>query len=195
MKKHKSKIGTIIKATFIVALAAFTLSSCSLSYSINHYDIDEFSKCAIGYSKRNAFIGYVTYNLDTKEIHLPSEFRGVKIEDLGGYYGKGVPTPFFLEYAGIEHGFITGFDEINEEDTIIETNIDIYLPKYLKSRSYIDEYVTGFREKGKEPATIYIARCNYYIDSENEYFYTKNGKLFNRSDDSVVDNLIYQNDN
>lgn len=66
MKKRISKTKTTIKAPFIVSLSAFTLSSCSFSYGIDHYDIDEYSKCVIGYSKRNAFIGYVTYNLDTK---------------------------------------------------------------------------------------------------------------------------------
>ena len=39
---------------------------------------------------------------------------------------------------------------------------------------------------------IYIARCNYYIDSENENFYTKSGILYNKKDKTIVDGLIYQ---
>lgn len=168
-------------------LAIFSLSSCSLAYNID--DLDEY---VIGYSKKNAFIGCVTYNLDTTEIRLPSEYKGVKVEELGGYYGRGVPTPFFLTYSDITTGFTTDLDNISKNDTIIEVNINIYLPKYLKKCSYIQQLVCGFSENDHD--IIYIAKCNYYIDSENEYFYTKNGKLFNKSDNTIVDKLIYQDD-
>lgn len=66
----------------------------------------------------------------------------------------------------------------------------IYLPKSLKECTYIVQCVTGISEN--EHNTIYIARCNYYIDSNNTYFYTSDGKLYNKSDNTLVENLIYQ---
>lgn len=188
MNKIISKIKISVIMIPMLFLAIFSLSSCSLAYSID--DLDEY---VIGYSKKNDFIEYVTYNLDTTEIHLPSEYKGVKVEELGGYYGRGVPTPFCLYYIGITNGFTTDLDEVDENDTIIEVNINIYLPKYLKKCSYIQQDVSGLSEKDHN--IIYIAKCNYYIDSENVYFYTKNGKLFNKSDNTIVDKLIYQDDN
>lgn len=167
------------------AILVSSLSSCSLSYKV-----DSLDECVVGYSKNNAFIECVTYNLDTSEIHLPSEYKEVRVEELDWYYGRGVPTPFFLEYDDNTNGFVTDFDEIEESDTIIEVNINIYLPKYLKKCAYIQQCVSGTRENNHN--TIYIARCNYYIDNESEYFYTKNDKLFNRNDNTIVDKLIYQ---
>lgn len=175
------KLHRLITGTILI----FSLSSCSLSYKV-----DSLNECVVGYSKHNAFIGCVTYNLDTTEIYLPSEYKGIRVEELGGYYGRGVPTPFFLEYDDITNGFVTDFDEIEESDTIIEVNINIYLPKYLKKCAYIQQYISGTRENNHN--IIYIAKCNYYIDNENDYFYTKNGKLFNKSDNTIVDKLIYQ---
>lgn len=180
---YMKNILKLITGTILVS----SLSSCSLSYKV-----DSLDECVVGYSKNNAFIGCVAYNLDTSEIHLPSEYKGVRVEELGGYYGRGVPTPFFLEYYDNTNtnSFVTDFDEIEESDTIIEVNINIYLPKYLKKCAYVQQYVSGTRENNHN--TIYIARCNYYIDSENKYFYTLNGKLFNKNDNTIVDKLIYQ---
>lgn len=45
----------------------------------------------------------------------------------GGYYGRGVPTPIFLEYTGIQYGFVMELQEINENDAIIEIKINIYI--------------------------------------------------------------------
>ncbi len=188
MNKIISKIITIGFLIYIILSSVFVLYSCSTSYSI-----DETDECVIGYNKKNAFIGYVKYDLDTKEIYLPSEYNDVLVEDLGGYYGRGVPTPFFLAYTGITEGFSTSRDEIDSNDTVIEVNIDIYLPKYLKKCSNIRTEVTGYYEG--DHSVIFIAKCNYYIDNSNEYFYTKNGKLYNKSNDTLVDNLIYQDNN
>lgn len=187
MNKTISKIVTLTVVIFITFLAIFNLSSCSLDYNVDI--LDEY---AIGYSTKNAFMGYVIYNLDTTKIYLPSEYKGVKVEELGEYYGRGVPTPFFLGYSDTTTGFTTDLDNISKNDTIIEVNINIYLPKYLKKCSYIQQYVSGFRENDYN--IIYIAKCNYHIDSENEFFYTKNGKLFNKSDNTIVEKLIYQDE-
>ncbi len=180
-----SKIKTSIITISIFFFAMCSLSSCSLSYRID--TLDQYDIC---YSNKNAFIGYVTYNLDTTDIYLPSEYNGVKVEELGGYYGRGVPTPFFLGYSGIEYGFSIKLNDINDEATIIETKINIYLPKYLKKCAYIEQIVSGVTINDHD--IVYVARCNYYIDSENEYFYTNNGKLYNKSDNTLVENLIYQ---
>lgn len=170
----------------LCVMTLVVLSSCSFSYTID--TLDDY---AIGYSSKSAFIGYVSYDLDTVEIHLPDEYKGVKVLELGGYYGRGVPTPFFLGYEGITEGFLMDFDSIDENDTIIEVNIDVYLPKYLKKCVYVQPLVCGTSESGQN--TIYLAKCNYYLDSENDYFYTKDGKLYNKSDNTIVNNLIYQN--
>lgn len=169
----------------ITIISIISFSSCSL-----YYDIDSLDEYIIGYSHKSAFIGSVSYDLDTTEIHLPSVYKGANVEELGGYYGRGVPTPFYFSYKGVAYGYYTNVDEIGKNDVIIQTNIDVYLPKYLKTCTYVKQYVGGMHENDHD--IIYIARCNYYIDSGNDYFYTQNGILYNKKDNTTVDGLIYQ---
>lgn len=171
MNKIIFKIAKLTLTINTIFVSLFILSSCSLDYQL-----DTLEDYYIGYSHKNAFIGCVNYNLETTEIHLPSFYKGVKVESLGGYFGRGVPTPFCVEYNGISNGFSTNLDNISGNDTIIETYIDIYLPDYLKECNYLLQLVIGTTLDDHD--IIYIARCNYYISSDNDYFYSKNGKSY-----------------
>lgn len=81
----------IFKFGFLFGIIIFFFGALSCSMSYNLDCLDEYFIC---YSNKNAFIGAVSYNLDTKNIYLPAEYKGVKVEGLGGYYERGVPSPF-----------------------------------------------------------------------------------------------------
>ena len=76
-------------------LSLLFCSSCSLTY-----DYIEEDNIDIGYSKieRSAYIGRISCK-ETEEgnIILPSKYNNIVIKELGGYFGRGVPTAFGID--------------------------------------------------------------------------------------------------
>ena len=73
-------------------LSLLFCSSCSLTYE--YIELDNID---IGYSKieRSAYIGRVSSkDSEDRNIVLPSKYKNIVIKELGGYFGRGVPTPF-----------------------------------------------------------------------------------------------------
>ncbi len=175
------------------------LSSCSLTYA---YQADE-NGIQICYSEleNNAFIGSVSLESEeTEEIILPNEYNGIPITVLGGYFGRGVPTPFNVIFDSPHEegkGFITWNDETDDsfkDATIHDLTLSLILPKNLKSIDYVEKYVHGVEltnEDGTTHAEIYRVRLCLSIDENNAYFYSEDGKLYDRKTNQLINEFIY----
>ena len=201
----------------LICLLLFSLSGCT-GYEYEYY-ATEF--LGIGYSeyKDKAFVGGYRYDLtkNNNEIIIPEEYNGIKITDLGGYYGLGVPTPFGIEpvkeslpdHEAVSWIGAASMDMLDTEShEIIYLDFKLHISKNIESFTFIDLdtfiLVDYYAEcKHEDPSTCqicetvdkksiaYLTRFFITCDDENAVFYSKDGKLYHRSNDTPVDNIIY----
>ena len=123
-----------------------------------------------------------------------------KIKCLGGYFGKGVPSPFFIDcssYLGIKSdvdetvgSLTTSMDPsmIEPGTKVVYTDFTIHLSKYIE-KIYARADATEYTVKGEKIA--YCPRVSIICDEDNKTFYSKDGKLYYRQDDTLVDGFNY----
>lgn len=113
------------------------------------------------------------------EINIPEEYKSCTVDSLGGYYGTGVPTPFMVIIAGYD--FICKPESL---DGVNEIKVVINLTKNIVEieKCALDYYITNEEKTYK---------LNYYFNcpSDNKIFYSKDGQLYYKSDDSLVSGL------
>ncbi|MGN1295622.1 MAG: hypothetical protein ACI4U5_04370 [Bacilli bacterium] len=200
---------TIRKLIHLLSLLPLLLCffSCSLTYEFIQLD-----NIGIGYSKieKSAFIGNVSYKEgDDDHIVLPSSYNNITIKDLGGYFGRGVPTPFGINiYVSpsfpYEDKYITLEEYIYDQDylkwwndyEIISYKIYLTLPDKLKNIKYTSckEIVVVTTKNEDDTIHALIYRPVYYliIDESNPYFYTEDGKLYNKQNNQLYEDFLYE---
>ena len=189
-----------LRFIFLSLIFVLLVSSCSLNY-----DIADYGNIIIGYSKfeNNAFVGCINFDInnDNPNIVIEDNYKGIPITELGGYFGRGVPTPFCvlaeIETPDVNRNFTTNYDSdfiYSDNVQIHEYYVNIYLPLTLKSVTYtIKDVVCSSYENndGEEITDIYIVRCNIQIDDSNKYFYSIDSKLYDKNTNTLVDKFIY----
>ncbi|GEM_PF-2015323 len=196
----------------IVILILFALlflcsSSCCMFYDIEDETYEGHEMC-IGFAEKTncGFIGYVAVESgDGETVVLPDEYRGIPITELGGYMGRGYPCPFLIEPIFIEE---------DEEHTVFQSSVEFFeektgkeylyrdivyhvvLPKHLKEIVFVhgDAYyfVENNDEASTEPITVYRILYEFEMDEENPYFYTEDGKLYEKKTSALVDDFLYE---
>lgn len=198
-----------IIALFVLALSLFSLSACSMYYDIEDAEF-EGRMMGMGYAEKlnRAFVGYVvTDNQEGETIVLPDDYNGMPVTELGGYVGRGYPCPFLVEPLFLNedetHYYVISRDEDLAEGTTSTTEVithnityHVLLPKNLKELVYVHgRYI--YLKKSKESADtepVEVYRILYYfeLDESNPYFYTENGKLYNKKTNELIDAFIYE---
>ena len=178
----------------------FPLTGCSMSYTMF-----EVGNIEIGYSEleRNAFIASIYYARgDDTNIELPTYYEKAKVTELGGYFGRGVPCCFGINevFYFFDEGYINAYGFlwremsllINGKVEIEEIYFNITLPRYLEKITYADYYCSAaeYLNDGETITKIFKPTVNFTISEENEYFYTLDGRLYNKSDDSLALDFI-----
>jgi len=190
---------------FLGAFCAFAFCGCSLSY-----DFEDVNGLGIGYSEseNRAFISTIEWKGgDSKEIVLPCDYNGIAIKELGGYFGTGVPCPFGIDidieniYTDADRYLSVDDEDIWDETlgrwtekTVEDYDFIITLPKHLEDATYISacSFVAEY-DKGDGIIYAKIIRPRYYfiIDESSEYFYTKEGKLYEKETGRLITDFIY----
>lgn len=171
------------------------LSSCCLTYDYINED-----KYDVGYSniEKRAYIGSIYADDDNCQIELPNEYNDIKIKDLGGYFGRGVPCPFSISLKSdffdneiescADYGlFLSNY---NKYDEIIDIHVYVTLPTYLEKIVYTSKEVYVANHDNKLIA--YRPLVSFQIDDENKYFYTSEGKIYYKNNDKLVDGFVYE---
>lgn len=199
----------LLKMLSLFVLSSSSLSSCSMYYHATH--VDNLTIC---YNKMNktAFIGGINLGLnDNHEIVLPNKYEEYTINQLGGFYGRGVPTSFevylsdlpVVELKDKYSEYMTKESYIYDETIhwwdsyeIHDVHVSITLPDGLETiklahgddifvRIIDDDSKLGF-------ADIWRVVYYFYIDENNSYFYTVDGKLYLRDSDRLMECFIYE---
>ena len=189
--KMKKCITIILVFMLLCFSGCVKLDEVSLFYdSIEWADGLNF---AINNKAKCCFAGYYEYNgKNGRDIVIPDEYSGYPVTRLGGYYGRGLPIPFYVilsdEFCNFEGECIEG--PIPAEDAeIIEIVFNLKIGKNLDEIVYVEDlYSMGTNKEGKKIAyhpTVYIT-CS----EENEHFYSEKGKLYTK-DGTLVDEFAY----
>ena len=196
----------------LVVMLVFLTTACNLRSDFAlFYDTPEDINGLTVSVNQNAnccFVGSyeVTEYIENMEIIIPDEYEGIPITRIGGYFGRGVPTPFYIDvskvfmnapensdYAGVYGDHISRFS-INDEYTIEYIPFTLKLGKNISSVEYVamDFYYPHINEDNS--ITFYHPMIKIECSEENEYFYSKDGKLYDRKTDELVSEFEYQVD-
>jgi len=124
----KKGIGCIIVCVFL------------LTTSPSFYSFDWTGNIHVGYSEieNNAFITNINWNTDDSlEIILPSTYDNIQVKELGGYYGRGVPSPFNIS-TDIEAMFPNADEYFStNESYLYEDNLDRWDSREVNTFKFI----------------------------------------------------------
>lgn len=200
MKKGLLIIISSMLLIFIVGCTSINESSLFYTESV---EVDNFF-ISINETANCCFVGNYEYDGEesNKVITVPDEYNGIPITQIGGYYGTGVPTPFQIslcvymntdedsKYHGIWGGDIEDYN-LEEEYTIVDVPFVLNIGKNIKSVKYVsmDEYYPYINED--ESITFFHPVVEINCSEENEYFYSKEGRLYSKKDDKLISDFAY----
>lgn len=186
----------------------FCLSGCFFDgVSLFYSDSAEADGFYISINKTSScgFVG--EYNCkeytENMEITLPDDYEGIPIKRIGGYYGRGVPRPFSISLAdlymnapeGSEYDsvFVGGINEfeIPEEYVIEDVVFHLNIGKNIETIEYVSmkTYYPHINDDGS--ITFYHPVVNINCSDENKYFYSKDGKLYDKKTDELIFDFEY----
>lgn len=148
---------------------------------------------------RQAFAADVDWDgEDGAVITIPDEVHGYRVTALGGYSGRGVPAAFALNAPETWNIRVRFGDAETAADAekdypnakVVDCAMTLKLGKNVKKLNEANCFgFQGYDESGEE--TVWRFRWFIECDGENETFYSENGKLYSRADDSLVTEFTY----
>lgn len=137
-----------------------------------------------------------------REIVIPDSYDGIEIRELGGFLGRGVPLPFYVEHSDnpvidklteeSENQYSSAFANLEERETVFDEVIyDDFVLKIGKQIENINSVcgVSVF-ELQDGSCTAYCTRFYVVCDEENPSFYSRDGVLYNK-DGTVFSGFVY----
>ena len=189
MKKILDRITILIWFVVLLFLCASFLTQCSLMYGNK-----EFSSEGLSYEAHSilnsCFASTYTWSSGEKYavLDIPDTFDGYRVTALGGYVGSGAPSPFTanLPNALSVHSKGTLPDNMQIERYHLVINIG----KYLRDDEFI--VMDDYHKVGNNHFVQILVTVN--CSPQNPYFYSKDGKLYKRLDDSLIEGFFYYSD-
>ena len=150
-----------IIALVLSVLMLAALCGCSLDYS-EQADEGAFS---FAYGKKSAFVSEYRWDgsEEGKTIIIPESFGGLKVVSVGGYFGRGLPMPFYVDCSGNLADGLKSLDPavVNGADETVETVFTLVIPE------------------GIEDVNLMYSEWSVFAEDENgkvfEYKYTISG--------------------
>ena len=188
--KNIVKCMLLIAVSICLGFAVYIFSTFSLFFGSR-----TFQKGGLTYQPHNIlnFCFVSTYHWPEgqteAELVIPDYCGKYKVTDLGGFVGSGAPCPFivepsfaFLHYAEKE--------VVPQDAQILQYVLNLSIGKYVKDDSFI-MMDTFFCTGENQYVQILV---NVECDQENRYLYAENGRLYRRSDGSLVEEFCYYTD-
>lgn len=200
----------------IMVVLLLSLCSCDFAEASIFYDhvanaVDGFN---VGYNKTfgYAFLGKYSWDGTEEGMHivLPETYNGAKVTELGGFCGRGVPTPFGVNVTNeaweklcpdmIDYSWSFEGNNISQkdikDDNIAYWRFQLHIGKNVKSITKMSAfggvYRTEYEENGETLYRIFILTCYVTCDEQNPVFYDKDGKLYWRETNMAVEEFCYE---
>ena len=188
----------------VTIILILTLCSCTASILYNDDAYVDGLYISINKTANRCFVGGYTptNNNDSRIINIPDEYNGVPVKQLGGYFGRGVPSPFSIslsdyinsspesEYGGVFTGDPAEY-AIDVDYTVENVVFVLSIGKNISSIEYVmmDEYYPYTNEDGS--IIFYHPVVTVNCSDENKHFYSKDGKLYNKKTDELIEDFSY----
>lgn len=191
------KLGILILVAMLI-LSSGCAKVFDTSIFYDKHDIVDGLEIATNDKAKCCFAGAYTYDGGNFDVVIPDEHNGYPITKLGGYFGRGVPTPFCINFNDAYRNFAE--DEVrivypskemisDMNAQIVEINFNLYLGKNIEEIVFVtDGYYLGENNDGVLEA--YHANVYVICDEENENFYSENGKLYQK-DGTLIEGFAY----
>ena len=187
------RVKRFIKVICIVVLTVLLLTSlteCSLMYGDKIIELDKLRYYTHNVF-RTCFAGDYTWPSDANYavLNIPDTCDGYRVTALGGYIGSGGPCPFSINMSGVSVVYSEG--TIPKNAQIEQYHLVINIGKNLREDTFIimdDYYCIG---ENRFVQILVSVNCS----EENQHFYSEEGKLFRKTDHSLVDGFFYYSDN
>ena len=194
-----------VLAVIFALVVSLSCVGCSMLYDL---EPDAINGClSVGYSKilNDAYVGRYEWDgtLQGQNIVVPEEYNGIPITAFGGYSGRGYPSSFAIIFndeakemlcpGATQWGAYSGIHTLeNYELNYLDFNIHISKNIETIESLSLGGYIVAECESEEATAyVVYVLRCYVTCDENNEFFYAKDGKLYNKNNDVVVDDIIY----
>ncbi len=199
----KKLLTIVLPIVLILCLSGCIFEEISLFYD-DFGEMDGFC-IAVNETANCCFVGGYTCTeyAENMEITIPDKYDNKPITRIGGYMGRGVPTPFGIsvselymnapedsEYHSVFCGDIAGFD-ITEDYRVQELPFIVNIGKNIKSIENVNmvKYYPHINEDGS--ITFYHPVVSIKCSDENKYFYSENGKLYNKKTKELITEFEY----
>ena len=198
----KKTVAFLLLVSFILCLSACDLDGVAYFYSYageyNGFgiDVNKLANCCF-------VSGYTcTEYTEGMEITIPDDYNGIPIKRIGGFSGIGAPSPFGIDlsqlYMNAPEGsryqsiFADHPDLFNiaDEYTVEEVVFQLHIGKNIEVVDFImNDYYPHINEDG---SIIFYHPVVYITCSEeNTTFYSKDGKLYYKSTNALVEDFAY----
>ncbi len=190
----------------LMLLFALTLSltGCCLFYNMEY---DSESGFDIGYSElyNDAFAAAYMWDgkEDTTALTVPDEYDGMPVTSLGGYFGRGVPSPLQLTLDDEARRLLCpdaiewyATDFVSDENIceFFPLSFSLHIGKNVKEINGLALFyfiVARHESNAKSILNYYVPLFTVTCDEENEVFYSEDGKLYYRENGQLVTGIIY----
>ena len=137
-----------------------------------------------------------------RDIVIPDEVNGKTVSRLGGFSGRGAPGPFMISFPDSYYLKKDGqqISYCMEESTLSDNDFEydiksvaftLHIGKELNKIVDIDMDTYYPKERGANKVTFYHPVVYVLCDKENKTFYSKDGKLYYKSNDKLVEDFAY----
>ncbi len=133
MKKRIKTIGILA----LCLLSVFILWGCSTDYS----EWGQEGNFTFAYGDKTAFVTEYRWDgtAEGTNIVLPESYEGRKVVAIGGYFGRGLPTPFTVDISAYfgDDVELAELDEGVAPDKTIQLAFHLILPKDFEPEEYL----------------------------------------------------------
>ena len=122
-------------------------------------------------------------------INVPDEYDGHKVTSLGGFAGTGAPGAFGICIPDVDS--LCRAETLPEDAAIRQLHFTLNIGKNLNDIALTDlDYFQRNTQTNEYYQILFTVNCA----EENKTFYSKDGKLYWRADDALVDDFYYASD-
>lgn len=198
MKKLSIKM--LPAALFAACLILLTASCSSWDWSLKYsktakVDNMEF---ALNPEGKEAFVAACVWDgtEEGRRFVIPDTVEGCTVFKMGGYFGRGLPMPFYIAAESDEMPTAAGESGENAEGAepvIVEAQFlfTIVIGQYLTEISNVRDPSDFLRVLEDGTVILFHPVFAFEVDEKNPAFYAKNGRLYAKRGDTLVTDFPY----